>query len=209
MRMAELREPHDFTVMVVDAPSSFTQLVQTALFDTAVVVSDRRAALVQARPSTLLVLYEADPLDHHRLAEFAHLTPTVVIAERWRPADVVLSLEAGADGYLDAAIGENALRSALLGVTRGELAYGRGPFGTWFRGRHPRPSDAHLTPRQRQIIDLIATGAPDKEIAAALGVRTSTVQKHVTRLLRRLGVRNRAAAVALHRRSARHATVAR
>jgi DNA-binding NarL/FixJ family response regulator len=60
-----------------------------------------------------------------------------------------------------------------------------------------------LTPRQSQIVELIATGATDKEIAAQIGVRTATAQKHVARLLKRLGVRNRAAAVAVQRRPLR------
>ena len=43
---------------------------------------------------------------------------------------------------------------------------------------------------------LIARGAADKEIARSLGITTATAQKHVTNLLRRLNVPNRAAAVA-------------
>ena len=54
-----------------------------------------------------------------------------------------------------------------------------------------------LTARQTEIVDLIAGGATDKEIAAALGIRTATAQKHVANLLRRLGVANRAAAVGM------------
>jgi DNA-binding NarL/FixJ family response regulator len=44
---------------------------------------------------------------------------------------------------------------------------------------------------------LIAKGAADKEIANALGITTATAQKHVTNLLKRLNVSNRAAAAAL------------
>jgi len=46
-------------------------------------------------------------------------------------------------------------------------------------------------------VALIATGASDKEIGAALGIATATTQKHVARLLKRLDVPNRAAAVAV------------
>jgi DNA-binding NarL/FixJ family response regulator len=52
-----------------------------------------------------------------------------------------------------------------------------------------------LTPRQRQIIELIARGMADKEIAATLGIATTTAEKHVAKLLDRLEVPNRAAAV--------------
>jgi DNA-binding NarL/FixJ family response regulator len=53
-----------------------------------------------------------------------------------------------------------------------------------------------LTPRQHEIVSLIARGATDKEIGAALGIATATAQKHVTNILQRLQVPNRAAAVA-------------
>ena len=65
--------------------------------------------------------------------------------------------------------------------------------GRWLRSADALP----LTPRQRQVISLIARGAADKEIAESLGITTATAQKHVTNLLRRLKVPNRAAAVAV------------
>lgn len=44
---------------------------------------------------------------------------------------------------------------------------------------------------------MIAKGAADKEVARALGISTATAQKHVTNLLKRLNVPNRAAATAV------------
>ena len=52
-----------------------------------------------------------------------------------------------------------------------------------------------LTPRQREVVMLIARGAADKEIGQALGIATATAQRHVSNVLRRLDVPNRAAAV--------------
>jgi DNA-binding CsgD family transcriptional regulator len=54
-----------------------------------------------------------------------------------------------------------------------------------------------FSPRQAEIIRLIATGASDKEIASTLGISVPTVRTHLQRLYRDLGLRNRAAAVAL------------
>jgi len=45
-----------------------------------------------------------------------------------------------------------------------------------------------------EVVALIASGHSDKEIATALGIATATAQKHVTNVLRRLKVPNRAAA---------------
>ena len=53
---------------------------------------------------------------------------------------------------------------------------------------------SELTPRQREVVALIASGHSDREIASVLGIATTTAQKHVTNVLRRLQVPNRAAA---------------
>jgi DNA-binding NarL/FixJ family response regulator len=52
-----------------------------------------------------------------------------------------------------------------------------------------------LTPRQRQIAHLVARGLVNKEIAAELGVRESTVALHLRFLYARLGVSRRAALI--------------
>jgi DNA-binding NarL/FixJ family response regulator len=74
--------------------------------------------------------------------------------------------------------------------------------GAWFRREqlldYPRRESARrLTARQRQIVELIASGSTDRAIGMRLGIRTATAQKHVANVLRRLGVRNRAAVVGL------------
>jgi non-specific serine/threonine protein kinase len=56
---------------------------------------------------------------------------------------------------------------------------------------------AALTPTERRILRLLATGRTTKEIAAELVVAISTVDRHITHIYQKLGVRNRAAAVAL------------
>jgi len=94
------------------------------------------------------------------------------------------------------------MRRALLGALAGQSIYSREVVGMWLRdGQGPIRNNAdavdRLTARQREIVALIARGATDKEIGAALGIRTATAQKHVANLLRRLGVPNRAAAVGL------------
>jgi len=59
------------------------------------------------------------------------------------------------------------------------------------------PVKVRFSPRQAQIIGLIATGASDKEIAGKLGISVPTVRTHLQRLYRDRGLRNRAEAVAL------------
>jgi len=124
---------------------------------------------------------------------------TVILAARPSNADARDGFAHGLAGYLDASLPVDVLRRALRGVLNGELDYGRDIVGSWL-GEMRSPSRtravASLTPRQQQIVALIAQGASDKEIAGTLGIATATAQKHVTNILERLRVPNRAAAVA-------------
>ena len=61
-------------------------------------------------------------------------------------------------------------------------------------------SGSGLTPRQREVLALLAEGASTTQIAATLGLAEETVRNHIRQLLRRLGVHTRLAAVAYARR---------
>jgi DNA-binding CsgD family transcriptional regulator len=56
---------------------------------------------------------------------------------------------------------------------------------------------SRLSPRQREIVDLVAEGRTSKEIAVALGISESTVNWHLANAFERLGASSRAEAVAL------------
>jgi len=61
----------------------------------------------------------------------------------------------------------------------------------------PRPKGlASLSPRERQILELLARGFMYKEIAQSLGIRVVTVNTHIRRIYAKLRVRSRAQAVA-------------
>ena len=64
----------------------------------------------------------------------------------------------------------------------------------------PTPPESALTPREREILAQLATGQRDREIADRLSLAETTVKTHVQRILRKLGARNRAEAVAKARR---------
>jgi DNA-binding NarL/FixJ family response regulator len=66
-----------------------------------------------------------------------------------------------------------------------------------FDGRHPqRPSGQNaLSPRERQVLELVASGATNREIAASLGLGGETVKTLLARTFAKLGVRKRAEAV--------------
>jgi DNA-binding NarL/FixJ family response regulator len=59
----------------------------------------------------------------------------------------------------------------------------------------PRQSSKALTDRERHVLDLLATGATNREIASDVHLSPHTVKEHVSSLYRKLGARNRADAV--------------
>ena len=58
---------------------------------------------------------------------------------------------------------------------------------------------SRLTPREREVLDLLATGATNKTIATTLFITEKTASVHVSNILGKLGVANRGAAAALAR----------
>ncbi|HYC62334.1 MAG TPA: response regulator transcription factor [Thermoanaerobaculia bacterium] len=113
---------------------------------------------------------------------------------------VLAALRAGAHGYLlkDAAIPE--LELAIHAVARGETylspAVSRTVVNDYLR-RAGAIADAvaALTPRQREILRLVAIGGTSKEIASRLGVSYRTVEAHRMNLMRRINVRDTAGLV--------------
>lgn len=131
-------------------------------------------------------------------AQVARRVNTVIVVADPIGDDAARAIAIGALGYLDLELSSAALRRSIVGALAGEHAFSRRVLSLLLReGRWTQGSSlTRLTPRQRQVMELIASGAPDKEIARSLGITTATAQKHVTNLLRRLNVSNRAAAVA-------------
>ena len=147
----------------------------------------------------IAVLASYEPPDWSMVSKLSERFTTVIVATRPNHDDACHAVSCGAFGYIEAQLRPEALRRSILGALNGEHAYSRRVLAALIRnGRWLRSADAlPLTPRQRQVISLIARGAADKEIAESLGITTATAQKHVTNLLRRLKVPNRAAAVAV------------
>ena len=120
---------------------------------------------------------------------------------------MLAAVRAGADGYLTkdaAARGPRPARCAAL--DRGEApSRARSP-RTWStrcaRGDRRRelagagPDREHLTPRQLEILQLLAAGSTTGEIARELYLSVETVRWHVKAILRKLGVQTRAEAIA-------------
>jgi DNA-binding NarL/FixJ family response regulator len=157
------------------------------------------ASLRRGSVPLLVMVLDADA-DWTQVASACAAQPTLLVAAAPSAADALRAIDIAARGYLPASISDKALIDAIRGIRAGEVAFSRAALGAWLRRRANEPTSAaaaKLTPRQRQIMSLVARGASDKEIGAVLGIATATAQKHVTNLLRRLGAPNRAAAVGM------------
>jgi DNA-binding NarL/FixJ family response regulator len=118
-------------------------------------------------------------------------TKVVILSMHTNEEYVVQALRAGAAGYLvkDAAAVE--LQVGLRTVARGEryLSPSISPEAiAAYEARAANGPTAHLTPRQREILQLIAEGKNTKEIAYTLGVSVKTVETHRALLMVRLKI---------------------
>lgn len=117
----------------------------------------------------------------------------------------LMGLRAGAVGYLTKDISVPAIPRALRGARAGEAAISRHLSLKLIErlrmvpetGVGTRPVRSVLTPREWEVLDLLCGGASTDKIAASLVLSAETVRTHIKNLLRKLGVRSRAEAVAL------------
>jgi DNA-binding NarL/FixJ family response regulator len=117
---------------------------------------------------------------------------------------VYAALRAGASGFLlkDAAPAEivNAIRSVVAGEAWLDPAVARrliDEFAARPEPHTPTPAEmAQLTPREREVLSLMARGLSNADVAAELFISEATVKTHLARVMIKLGVREKAQAVA-------------
>lgn len=109
-----------------------------------------------------------------------------------RDDEIQAALDAGALGYLQKSAGRAELIAAIRLVAR----EGRSLPPEVARRLTAQRLGPAITPREREILVLIAAGRANKEIAAELGVSEDTVKRHVSHILEKLDVNDRAQATA-------------
>ncbi len=116
---------------------------------------------------------------------------------------VAKAIEYGAKGYLLKDTPSEEIAAAIRAVDRGYTHLAPGMMAKVMAGRIDRseiilpPEIAELTPRELEVLKLIATGANNREIAQKLYISEGTVKNHVTNLLNRLNLRDRTQAAIL------------
>jgi DNA-binding NarL/FixJ family response regulator len=177
-------------------------------------VSDGHEAVTQAaslHPDIVLMdlrMPRCDGVEATRLLRECEPDIKVVVLTTYADdRSVIDALQAGARGYLTKHAGGAEIRQALRQVIDDQaaidpsvqrhlvdaIATGPGPG----RARASAPSElpAGLTPREAEVLSLIAAGLSNSEIAGRLVVSEGTVKSHINHLLAKIGARDRAQAV--------------
>lgn len=171
-------------------------------------ITDEVAAFVSEVPDIVV----CDPtVDNEFRPEYvaflAHYLPAariVVLTSEYDPDSIMAALGHGAKSYILKSEPIETIRSAIEFACRGGVAFSL-PIAALVTD-HPVPSrdtrslpasvSRGLTPREIQVMQLVARGNTDAEIAESLGISDRTVERHVSNVLNKLGCRNRSEAVA-------------
>lgn len=198
-----------------------SSFIRTVVVDDHEVIRAGLQAVLAREPDIHVVGMAGD--GHEALQVVEHVQPDVVVVDfsmpgmsgvevcerltaRWPNVAVVLltnyaddgmrarSLRAGAKAYVHKSIDGSALAHAIRGVVRGGGS-GEGPDDV--AAANGRTNKAVLSLRETDVLRLVANGASNKDVAAALGVGVNTVKTYVERTLDKLGCRTRSEAAAI------------
>lgn len=128
----------------------------------------------------------------HNLNEAGLPIPVVVVSSREDEGAVRAARAAGAQGFLPKSADRGELQNVLHAIVQGDL---------WFPDLAPTPLEpGHpLTPRQLEVLRLLASGLPNKRICHELGLTEHTVKSHLKAIFGVLQVHNRTECVLLAR----------
>jgi len=171
---------------------------------------DGRAAIERVRelrPDVVLMdvrMPNLDGIAATREALAARAETKVVILTTFEEDDYIFgALSAGASGFLLKRSSPEALIGALHSVAAGDSLLSPSVTRRVIErmAKQPAPETSsserleELTPREREVLELVARGLSNSEIASALVIEESTVKTHVKRILMKLRLRDRVQAV--------------
>ncbi|MGO1192633.1 MAG: response regulator [Nesterenkonia sp.] len=129
-----------------------------------------------------------------RLKEILPELPVLVLTTYDAEADILAAVEAGASGYMLKDAPPEQIHQAVQDAAAGRTALAPQVAARLMdRVRSPAPS---LSGREVELLELLATGAPNREMARQLFISEATVKTHLVHIYQKLGVDNRVSAVA-------------
>ncbi len=113
--------------------------------------------------------------------------------------DLMKAIQRGANGYLLKTLDSKAFLASLEALKRGEIAINSHVIARLIERislSSPTPPTRHkLSEKELRLLNLIAKGLQNREIAAQMEISENTVKYHIKAILQKLGVKNRAEAV--------------
>ena len=131
------------------------------------------------------------------MAEAAVESKVLIVTSFGEYRTVVPAIRAGARGYVSKEVEPSALAAAIRAVAAGHVLLGPEVAAALLSADASQTTaqgggaDPQLTAREREVLDLIARGRSNREIARALTVSEKTVKTHVSSVLMKLGVADR------------------
>lgn len=122
----------------------------------------------------------------------------IVLTVSDAPSDIFALVDAGVDGYLLKDSDTTELLAQIRQAARGESAFSEVVRQHLLERRPQQDPFNSLTDRERDVLQWIATGMSNKQIAAHLFISEETVKVHIRNLLRKLNVHSRVAATVLY-----------
>lgn len=152
------------------------------------------------RPDVVLMDLRMPTTDGvHAITELARLgnqARVLVLTTYDTDSDVMPAIEAGATGYLLKDAPREELFRAVRAAARGESVLSPA-VASRLIGQLRAPTREPLSPREIEVLSLIARGHSNKDAAARLFISETTVKTHLLHAYAKLGVHDRAAAVAV------------
>jgi DNA-binding NarL/FixJ family response regulator len=119
-------------------------------------------------------------LSHHKI-----FVPAIILSASEDDRDVQRAINAGASGYISKASGSDEILGAIKKIMSGER------YLPDFYNDHDLTGLPKLTPRQKEVLKLVAEGLPNKRICQRLNLTEHTVKSHMKMLFSALNVHNR------------------
>lgn len=123
---------------------------------------------------------------HHQMLERGWALPTIFLTAHWNVKSVVNAIHAGADDFIAKPFDPVELMKAV----KNALQHSGERYQKSRQVIKARANVATLTPREREIVDMVTAGLLNKEIADKLGIALITVKVHRGRSMKKLGAGN-------------------
>jgi DNA-binding NarL/FixJ family response regulator len=197
-------------VMIVDDERLFAELLRVAMrsagdIEVVAVAHDVKSAIAtleEIRPDVVLADYHLPDGTGADIARAVRtsLPATAIVVLTGDPSALTLAdvARSGASGHLTKERGFSEVVGAVRAAAAGEVLFSSNELQRLLLAERTEPvtTTEPLTPRELEVLYLLASGASTGAAAASLGISTATLRAHVQAVLRKLGAHSRLEAVA-------------